>query len=256
LPPAMTAASMRSRRWPGSPLMSKTVSGIPLNCTTSRTPGLESSIRASEPALASNGRNSEPDFSGQTAQTGAVCGGIFLRGRGADWFELGLPISPNLNHSNLHARQVHQGCNPHAGPSTLLRVFNPLQCVEPAEERHFDESSRVDERFQVVPFSDAPRFPGLWCLNREKKAVSTADGLVQNQTTRKSQSPPRPDDRVAAPSQFPVKDEFRRHSIQFRPQPHWDSGRISRRGLMRADICSNGPKVFSRAVPAAPGLRA
>ena len=28
LPPATTAASMRSRRWPGMPLMSKTVSGM------------------------------------------------------------------------------------------------------------------------------------------------------------------------------------------------------------------------------------
>jgi hypothetical protein len=32
LPPAITAASMRSRRLPGIPLMSNTVSGIPHNC--------------------------------------------------------------------------------------------------------------------------------------------------------------------------------------------------------------------------------
>ena len=38
--------------------------GIRLNYTTRRTPGPDSSIRGSELALASNGRNSEPDFIG------------------------------------------------------------------------------------------------------------------------------------------------------------------------------------------------
>ena len=40
LPPATTAASMRSRRWPGTPLMSKTVTGIRLNCSDSGRPWL------------------------------------------------------------------------------------------------------------------------------------------------------------------------------------------------------------------------
>ena len=39
LPPATTAASMRSRRWPGSPLMSKTVTGIRFNCSDRGTTG-------------------------------------------------------------------------------------------------------------------------------------------------------------------------------------------------------------------------
>jgi len=38
LPPATTAASMRSLRWPGSILMSKTVTGIRLNCSDSGCP--------------------------------------------------------------------------------------------------------------------------------------------------------------------------------------------------------------------------
>ncbi len=105
--------------------------------------------------------------------------------------------------SSCHPNQPRM--QPHAGASRLLRIPIPLQCIEPPEERHFDESSTVDEdAFEVSIDPALKRDPFVAPPFTTKQGQYLA--FVHNYT-KIHRCPPAESDLPASPSGDPRYDQ-------------------------------------------------